>query len=124
VFTVDHMSFPQTHGSGLHTHFVTRLHLRFTLSHTLPQHSTSPVSLNLKDMVSFPKRDLLGCFLRINQTLLLSPEEGLNLNAGSYHSDEWGSQIGSSTFQGPLDQHGLVAPDMGSPHGGPGTLSR
>jgi hypothetical protein len=35
------MSLPWTSGSGLHTHFVTRLCLRLALSHTLTQHSTS-----------------------------------------------------------------------------------
>jgi hypothetical protein len=35
------MNLPRICRSGLHTHFVTRLHLRLTLSHTFPQHSTS-----------------------------------------------------------------------------------
>jgi hypothetical protein len=39
--TPDYMSLPHIRGSGLHTCFITRLHLRLTLLHTLTQHSTS-----------------------------------------------------------------------------------
>jgi hypothetical protein len=64
----------------------------------------------------------------------------LNLNPGSYQSDERGSQVDSQAFLGsfvqlelassahwergslPLDQHGLVAPGRGGPPRGPGTL--
>jgi hypothetical protein len=35
------MSSPQTCGSGLHSHFITRLLLRLTVSYILSQHSTS-----------------------------------------------------------------------------------
>jgi hypothetical protein len=35
------MNSPQTHGSGFHTYFIIRLHLKPALSHMLTQHSTS-----------------------------------------------------------------------------------
>jgi hypothetical protein len=75
----------------LHNQATSQAHTH-TLSHStvLPPHS-----LNLEDMVSPPKRALLGCLLRVDQTPLLPPEAGLNLNPGFYQSDEWGSQVGS-----------------------------
>jgi hypothetical protein len=36
--------------------------------------------------------------LGVDQIPLLLPEAGLNLNLGSYQSDEWGSQVGSQLF--------------------------
>jgi hypothetical protein len=71
-----------------------------------------------------------------------TPEASLNLNPGSYQSDEWGSQVDSRAFPGsfvhpevnsssccergslPSDQYGLVAPGKVGPPGGPGILSQ
>jgi hypothetical protein len=71
--------------------------------HTL-SHSTvlPPRSLSLKDKVSPPKRALLGCLLRVDQTPLLPPEEGLKLNPCSYQSDEWGPKLVPEPFWVPL----------------------
>jgi hypothetical protein len=42
--------------------------------------------------------------LGVYQTPLLPPESGLNLNPGSYQSDEQGSQAGSRAFPGSFVQ--------------------
>jgi hypothetical protein len=61
-----------------------------TLSHrtVLP-----PCSLNLRDMVS-PQKGVTWVSLGVDQTPSLPPKSGLNLNPGSYQSDEWNSQVG------------------------------
>jgi hypothetical protein len=103
--TLDDMSLPLPCRSGLCTCFATRLCLRLTFSHTVTQHSISTLLLNLKDMVSPQKgRSLLG----LDQTRLLPPEAGLNLNPSSYQSEEQGSQIGSRAFPGSFVQTELT----------------
>jgi hypothetical protein len=92
------MSSPWTCGSELHTHFITQLRLRFTLSHILTQHSTSTPLPETASHSFTPKQALLRCLLRVDQTPLLPPEAGLNLNPVSYQSDEQGSQVGSQVF--------------------------
>jgi hypothetical protein len=42
--------------------------------------------------------------LKIDQTPILPPEAGLNLNPCPYQSDEWGSQVGFRAFPGPFVQ--------------------
>jgi hypothetical protein len=93
-------------------------------------------------MVS-PQKAVTRVSLGVDQTPSLPPEAGLNLNLGSYQSDEQGSQVGSCAFPGSfvqpeltssacwerdslsLDQHSPdpVVPGRGSPPGGPGMLS-
>jgi hypothetical protein len=72
------------------------------------------LNLNLKDTVSPQK----GCYFsfwgatpkkRVDQTPHLPPEADLNLNLGSYQSDEWGSQVGSQVFPGSLVQQKLTS---------------
>jgi hypothetical protein len=65
-----------------------------TFTHS-PSTELPPPSVNLKNRVSPPKRALLRCLLRVDQTSLLPPEAGLNLNPDSYQSDEQGSQVDS-----------------------------
>jgi hypothetical protein len=78
--------------------------------------------------------------LGVDQTPLLPPEAGLNLNPSSYQSDEWGSQVGSWAFlgsfvqpehtssahqeKGSLSQNNKVVPGRGSPPVRPGMLSQ
>jgi hypothetical protein len=76
-------------GKELLIRFAAELHLSLhfhTLSYTtvLPYHS-----LNLRDMVSPQKWQFLGCPFGSWSGPLLSPGAGLNLNQGSYQSDEW-----------------------------------
>jgi hypothetical protein len=106
--TLDHMSSPWTRGFGLYTCFRTRLCLRLTRSHTLTHHSTS-TPFPEPHVVSPAKRTLFGCLLRVDQTPLLPPETGLNLNLGSYQSDEWASQIYSQAFSGSSVQPELAS---------------
>jgi hypothetical protein len=61
-------------------------------------HTFAPL-LSLRDPVS-PQIGSLGGSLGGDQSLLLPPEAGLNLNLGSYQSDELGSQVGSQAFPG------------------------
>jgi hypothetical protein len=84
-----------TCGSELCTRFVTRLCLRLTLSHTLTQHSTS-TPLPERERHGFtPIKAVTRVSLGVDQTPLLPSEAGLNLNLGSYWSEEWDSQVGS-----------------------------
>jgi hypothetical protein len=67
----------------------------FTHSTVLPS-----CSLNLRDTVSPQNVVTRVSLLEVDQTPLLPPEAGLNLNQDSYQSDEWGSQVGSQAFPG------------------------
>jgi hypothetical protein len=79
---------------GFLTHFAAGPHLRLALSHNLTQHSTSTPLPGHRDMVSPPK-GVIQVSLGVDQTPSLPTKAGLNLNLGSYQSDEWGSQVGS-----------------------------
>jgi hypothetical protein len=68
--------------SGSHFH-------TFSHSTVLP-----PYCLDLRDMV-LPQKGVTQVSLGVDQTPSLPPKAGLNLNLGSYQSDEWGSQVGS-----------------------------
>jgi hypothetical protein len=91
-----HRLYEDHHGTalGFLTHFAAGLHLRLALSHIVTQHSTSTHCLDLRDMV-LPQKGVTQVSLGVDQTPSLPPKAGLNLNLGSYHSDEWGSQVGS-----------------------------
>jgi hypothetical protein len=58
---LDHMSLSQTHESGLCTHFISRLCLKLTISHTLTQHNTYTLLPEPERHNFTPKRVLLGC---------------------------------------------------------------
>jgi hypothetical protein len=131
------MNSPQTRGLGLCICFTAGLHLRLSLSHTLSQHSTSTLLPEPERHGFTTKCGYLCVSLGVDQTPLLPPEAGLNLNQGSYQSDEQGSQAFLSSFvwpklaslvhqergSFPLDQHGLVVPGRGNPPCGLGSLS-
>jgi hypothetical protein len=91
------MSSQQTHRLGLCTRFVTGC-LRLTLQNTITQHRNSSCSLNMKDTVSPQKGVTQMSLLGVDQSPLLSPDEGLNLNLSTYQSGEWDSQVDSWAF--------------------------
>jgi hypothetical protein len=68
--------------------YISGLHI-----HTLTQHNTSTPLPELERHYFTPKRVLLCCLLRVDQTPLLLPKADLNLNPGSYQTDERGSQF-------------------------------
>jgi hypothetical protein len=78
------------------------LHLRVALSHTLTQHSTPTLLPEQRDTVSPQKVVARVSLLGVDQTPLLPPKAGLNLNPGSYQSDEQGSKLVLESFQVPL----------------------
>jgi hypothetical protein len=84
--------------NGLHTCFTTRLCLGLALSCTLTQHSISTVLPEPKRPCCTPKKGVTQVPSKNWSDSLLPLEAGLNLNSGSYMSDEWGSQIGSQAF--------------------------
>jgi hypothetical protein len=84
--------------NGFHTCFITRLGLRLALSCTLTQHSISTLLPEPKRPCCTPKKGVTQVPSENWSDSLLPPEAGLNLNSGSYKSDEWGSQIGSQAF--------------------------
>jgi hypothetical protein len=110
------------------------------LSHTLTQHSTSTPLPKPERHGFTPKKGTTWVSLGGDQSPLLPPEAGLNLNLGSYQSDEWGPRLVPEPFQAPLgnwsffgslgvkfpppDPHGLVVHGRGGPPGGLGTLSQ
>jgi hypothetical protein len=95
--------------SGLCTHFITRLCLRLTLSHTLTQNSTSTPFPEPERHCFTPKKAVTRVSLEVGQSPLLPPEAGLNSNPGSHQSDEWGSQVGSRAFLGSFVQLELAS---------------
>jgi hypothetical protein len=131
----------QTRRSGLHTHFIIRLHLRLAFSHSITQHSTSTPLPEPERQGFTPKRQLLGCFLRVDLTPFLPPWilpefeprflpvwwTGLLGWFPSLSRFLCATRIHLLGSPGdrltPLDQHGLVVLGMGNPPSGLGTLN-
>jgi hypothetical protein len=101
-WTTHHRLYEDHHETalGFLTHFAAGQHLRLALSHILTHNTVLPPHcLDLRDMV-LPQKGVTQVSLGVDQTPSLPPKAGLNLNLGSYQSDEWGSQVGSWAFLG------------------------
>jgi hypothetical protein len=141
------MSSPWIRGSEPHTHFITRLHHRLALLHTLTHHCTPTRLPEPERRFHSKKEHYLSVFgswvsLGVDQTPLLSPEAGLiqtlvltslmsvppklvpELFWVPFVQPELASSAHKERSSLPPDQHSLVVPGKGSPPGSLGTLSQ